>query len=94
MRTPPTNSPPTSSDERSPPSSPPARVRNLLPDTRSAVLMQVNDILADQDLEGGETSSKKKREERDFELAAKAENEKLLDKDWRDGKPPLPFYQR
>ena len=47
--------------------------------------MQVNEILGDNDSEGNETSGKKKREEREFTMAAKAEQEKLLDKDWRDG---------
>ena len=50
-------------------------------------MMQVNELLGDDDSEGNEPSGKKKREEREFTLAAKAEQEKLLDKDWRDGIP-------
>jgi len=85
MRTPPTNSPPSSGDERSPPASPQLRPRNYLSDLGPGVIMQVNEILGDNDSEGNETSGKKKREEREFTMAAKAEQEKLLDKDWRDG---------
>jgi hypothetical protein len=84
MRTPPSNSPPSSADERSPPSSPQMRSRSL-PDLGPGVLMQVSDILADSEAESNEYSGKKKREEREMMLAAQAENEKLLDKDWREG---------
>ena len=87
MRTPPTNSPPSSADERSPPASPQLHPRNFIAHLGPGVMMQVNDILAENDAEGNEPSGKKKREEREFIMAAKAENEKLLDKDWRDGTP-------
>jgi hypothetical protein len=87
MHTPPTNSPPSSADERSPPASPQLRPRNFLTDLGPGVMMQVNEMLGDDDSEGNEPSGKKKREEREFTLAAKAEQEKLLDKDWREGIP-------
>jgi len=47
--------------------------------------MQVNEYLADNGGDGSELTGKKKREEREMVLAAQAENEKLLDKDWREG---------
>jgi hypothetical protein len=36
--------------------------------------------------EDAEVTGKKKREEREMQLATQAENEKLLDKEWRTGK--------
>lgn len=36
--------------------------------------------------EDTEVTGKKKREEREMQLASQAENEKLLDKEWRMGK--------
>jgi hypothetical protein len=53
--------------------------------------MQVNDLM---DTEDNEVTGKKKREEREMQLAIQAENEKLLDKDWREGttpRAPLPM---
>lgn len=44
--------------------------------------MQVNDLM---DTEDNEVTGKKRREEREMQLAAQAENEKLLDKDWHEG---------
>ena len=87
MRTPPSNSPPSSADERSPPASPQLRPRNILSDLGPGVMMQVNEMLGDNDSEGNESGGKKKREEREFAMAAKAEQEKLLDKEWREGIP-------
>ena len=85
MRTPPTNSPPSSGDERSPPPSPHLHSRNLLADLNSSgVMTQVNEFLSENP-DGEQSNAKKKNEERDMMLAAQAENEKLLDKDWRDG---------
>jgi hypothetical protein len=49
-------------------------------------MMQVNEYNADND--AAEQNGKKKREEREMMLAAQAEMEKLLDKDWRDGMSP------
>jgi hypothetical protein len=46
--------------------------------------MQVTEMLADDTDRGG----KKKREEREMQLAREAEMEKLLDKDWREGTLP------
>lgn len=85
MHTPPTNSPPSSGDERSPPSSPQQRAQNRITELGPGVLMQVNEYLADNGGDGSELTGKKKREEREMVLAAQAENEKLLDKDWREG---------
>jgi hypothetical protein len=84
MQTPPSNSPQSSADERSPPASPQMGSRSL-PDLGPGVMMQVNEILADSEAEGIEYSGKRKREERELMLAVQAENEKLLDKDWREG---------
>ena len=84
MRTPPSNSPPTSGDERSPPATPPSQ-RSLPPEIASGVLAQVNDMLAENEGEGCDQNQKRKREERERMLAAQAEKEKLLDKDWREG---------
>jgi hypothetical protein len=84
MRTPATNSPPTSADERSPPSTPPTRATRLGGSIDANMLTQVSEIMADnEDL--AEVTGKKKREEREWQLAAKAEMEKLLDKQWREG---------
>jgi hypothetical protein len=44
--------------------------------------MQVNDLMESEDTEA---TGKKKREERELQLATQAENDKLLDKDWRKG---------
>ena len=85
MHTPPSNSPGSSGDERSPPASPQMQSRNFLSDLGPGVIMQVNEYLADNETEGSEHAGKKKREEREMILAAQAENEKLLDKDWREG---------
>jgi len=38
--------------------------------------------------EDAEVTGKKKREEREMQLATQAENEKLLDKEWRTGRVP------
>jgi len=48
--------------------------------------MQVSEWAADDVDRGG----KKKREEREMQLAREAEMEKLLDKDWREGNPHAP----
>jgi len=40
--------------------------------------------MAEHEMESSEVTGKKKREEREIMLATKAENEKLLDKDWRE----------
>ena len=86
MRTPPTNSPPSSGDDRSHPSSPILRPqRNLM--NNSGVMMQLSEYILETE---GECSGKKKREEREQVLAEQAEMEKLLDKDWRDGMAPAP----
>lgn len=82
MRTPATNSPPSSGDERSPPSTPPARGR--LGGSMDAGVF-ISEILADNDADHAEMTGKKKREEREWQLAAQAEKEKLLDKEWREG---------
>jgi hypothetical protein len=83
MRTPPTNSPPSSQDERSPPTTPQMRSRPSMTEVTPG--LQVNDIMAEHEMESSEVTGKKKREEREIMLATKAENEKLLDKDWREG---------
>ena len=44
--------------------------------------MQVTEMLAEDTDRGG----KKKREEREMQLAREAEMQKLLDKDWKEGK--------
>jgi len=76
MRTPPNDSPPSSPSSLSPPSTPhPARTTNLA--------VQVHDLMETED---AEVTGKKKREEREMQLATQAENEKLLDKEWRTGK--------
>jgi hypothetical protein len=82
MQTPPTNSPPSSGDDRSPPQSPQMRSRPLAKELTPGVMMQVSEIMGDNDLE---STGKKRREEREIMLVTQAENEKLLDKDWRDG---------
>ena len=82
MRTPATNSPPSSGDERSPPSTPPAS-RRLGGSIDAGVL--ISEILADNDADHVEMTGKKKREEREWQQAAQAEKEKLLDKEWREG---------
>jgi hypothetical protein len=46
------------------------------------VMMQVSEIMGDNDFE---STGKKRREERETMLVAQAENDKLLDKDWREG---------
>jgi len=46
--------------------------------------MQVTEMLGDDTDRGG----KKKREEREMQLAREAEMEKLLDKDWKEGTHP------
>jgi len=46
--------------------------------------MQVTEMLADDADRGG----KKKREEREMQLAREAEMEKLLDKEWKEGTLP------
>ena len=51
--------------------------------------MQVNDLM---DTEDHEVTGKKKREEREMQLTTQAENEKLLDKDWREGMIPEFLY--
>ena len=48
--------------------------------------MQVNEYIVENGV--AEQSGKKKREEREMILAAQAEMEKLLDKDWKDGMSP------
>jgi hypothetical protein len=85
--TPPTNSPPSSGDERSPPATPQMRSRSILtlPELAPGVMMQVNDILADNQTDGAEHVGKKKREEREMMMATQAEKDKLLDMDWREG---------
>jgi hypothetical protein len=83
MRTPATNSPPTSGDERSPPSTPPTRTR-VGGSIDAGMLMQVSDLMADNE-DIAEVTGKKKREEMEWQLAAQAEREKLLDKEWREG---------
>jgi hypothetical protein len=50
--------------------------------------MQVNDLMESEDTEA---TGKKKREERELQLATQAENDKLLDKDWRKGIVPPSF---
>jgi len=83
MRTPPSNSPPSSQDERSPPMTPQMRSRPLMTEVTPGI-MQLSEIIADHETESSEVTGKKKREEREIMLATKAENEKLLDKDWRE----------
>ena len=84
MHTPATNSPPSSGDERSPPSTPPTRTRVAGGSIDVSVFTQVSEILGDnEDL--AEITGKKKREEREWQVAAQAEWEKLLDKEWREG---------
>ena len=77
MHTPQTNSP-GSSGERSVSNSP--GPSSYLPE----IAMQVNEKLAEGGI-GSELAGKKQREERQEKLAAHAEAEKLLDKDWRLG---------
>jgi hypothetical protein len=61
------------------------RARNLIADLTSAgVITHVNEFLGDNP-DAEQSSGKKKGEEREMMLAAQAENEKLLDKDWREG---------
>jgi len=87
MRTPPTNSPPSSGDERSLPSSPTIPPRTTrLSDLGAGVLTQVNEYL-DGD---GDQKTKKLREEREQRMAAEAELEKLVHKDWKEGGAFLP----
>jgi hypothetical protein len=49
------------------------------------VMMQVSEVMADNDADVSAQVGKKRREERELMMAETAENEKLLDKDWRDG---------
>jgi hypothetical protein len=86
MRTPPSNSPPSSSDERSLPGSPNVTSRTQLSDLGAGVFTQVNDYLEG----GGDQRGKKQREEREQKMAAEAEFEKLVHKDWKEGRDPPP----
>ena len=84
MHTPPSDSGHSSGDEgtRSPITSPDMRVQ-----AKQGMVMQ---IMAENDIEITETSTRRKREERDLAAATMAENERLLDKAWRDGIIILP----
>jgi len=90
MRTPPTNSPPSSGDERSLPGSPAIPPRStLLSDLGAGVLTQVNEYLdGDSDQKG-----KKQREEREKRMAAEAELEKLVHKEWKEGRTFVPLQK-
>jgi hypothetical protein len=54
----------------------------------SGIMMQVNEAMVDNEAETSGNAGKKKREEREWMLAVQAENEKLVDKDWREGRFP------
>ena len=47
-------------------------------------MMQVSEVMADNDADVPMQSGKKNREERELQLNVQAENEKLLDKDWKE----------
>jgi hypothetical protein len=83
MHTPPSDSGHSSGNEapRTPVTSSEMRAR-----AKQGVMMQ---IIADNDSEITET--RKKREEREYIQASNAENERLLDKAWREGMPDLHF---
>jgi hypothetical protein len=49
------------------------------------VMLQVSEVMADNDADVSGQVGRMRREEREIMLAEAAENEKLLDKDWRDG---------
>jgi hypothetical protein len=85
MRTPPTNSPPSSTDEMSPPASPLMRDPLYQELNVGGVMLQVSEVMADNDADVSGQVGRMRREEREIMLAEAAENEKLLDKDWRDG---------
>jgi len=48
------------------------------------VMLQVSEVMADNDADVSEQVGRMRREEREIMLTEAAENEKLLDKDWRD----------
>jgi len=88
MRTPRTGSPPSSNDEMSPPTSPLMKEQMVTRDPGTSTAMQVSEVMADNDVDMSGHGGKKKREERELMMAAQAEEEKLLDKDWREGIHP------